>query len=661
MSVYDLLIKLRMELKNLKGTGNIRINHLPKMIYKMLETKEVNILHLSDLHFGIENTMIIPQAELDKRDTTLKKLTENLKQISEEYKEWKPDIIAITGDIGYAGKKEDYALAKKWVSKLLSELNLENKNLIICPGNHDRNIEDIMNNSKYPKDIKDSDMKWHKFESEDFEKRFGEFIAFTKDFLIPLKLKGRESYLSGYREIEGIKFIVLNSARYAYGGDDDKGKLYLGWPDVNNLFGDNILTDPKKYDKSTITISLFHHPDSWFHDSVTNEYGDHAATYNFLAERCHIMLSGHLHAGKLGPEKKIGSGARHFSVGAAYLRQEYANNCAILKLDLNRRILKRLPINFNSSKIEWVPDFNGLEEYDLRKEQVQSIITQVKPNQIKPLKLEEIIKKKIIKDFIDWKEEKVKELMVSKLKDNKSKQCYDYLFSCIIPMSYSEDLIDFLPKSTEEFITEKTKLGPTMFFKNPDYYSKIEQYFRDLNPIKKSQTYPNPDFLRQYNTMGSEILIHKSGIVYICFQYGLLELGQFNFNPNPLFGKGYTVYDIKKHQETYGIPVSDYSPQNIAHFIKLLLFPFIPDCKIKLVAIPTNEFLGYFIFPLMKINDKNRKLYEELPFSPKEYTGTQKDVLIENQFKYDIICDMVQDVKKRILAYFRNKADTGYI
>ncbi len=380
---------------------NFLINKSNKIDYELftpfVKTKEVKILHLSDLHFGIENTMSIPQAELDKRDTTLKKLTENLKQISEVCKEWKPDIIAITGDIGYAGKKEDYTLAKKWISNLLFELNVENKNLIICPGNHDRNIKNVLNKSKYPKEINDSDKKWYNFESEDFEKRFEEFINFTKDFLIPLKLKGRESYLSGYREIRGIKFIVLNSARYAYGGDKDKGKLYLGWADVNNLYGDNSLTDPKKWDKSLITISLFHHPDSWFHDSVTNEYGCHVATYNFLAEQCHIMLSGHLHAEKLGPEKRIGSGARHFSVGAAYLRQEYANNCAILRLDINRRILKRLPINFNSSKIEWVPDFKGIKEYNLRKELIPSKISQNKADRIKFIKLDEHIEKEFQK------------------------------------------------------------------------------------------------------------------------------------------------------------------------------------------------------------------------------------------------------------------------
>lgn len=241
------------------------------------------------------------------------------------------------------------------------------QNSIIRSGNHDRNIENLCNKSNYPKDISDSDKKWYKFESENINKGFEEFIFFTKGFLTPLKLNGRESYLSGYREIRGIKFIVLNSARYAYGGNVDRGKLFLGWPDVNILLGDNILTDIEDYDNSAIIVSLFHHPDSWFHDSVTNEYSDHVATYNFLAERCHIMLSGHLHAGKLGPEKRIGFGARHFSIGAAYLRQEYANNCAILRLDLDRRVLERLPITFNSSKIKWIPDIKGIREFNLKR------------------------------------------------------------------------------------------------------------------------------------------------------------------------------------------------------------------------------------------------------------------------------------------------------
>ena len=433
--IESLIIFLN-ELKNLEGINIIRTNELPKIISEMLEPKEINILHLSDLHFGIENAKVVPPAEIEKRDTTLKKLIENLKKISKEQKEWKPDIIAISGDIGYAGRKEDYILAREWLTNLLSDLNLGNERLIICPGNHDRYIKDVTTDPKYPSDIIDSDNKWYEFESEGFEKRFSEFIDFSNDFLTPLSLKNNKTSLSGFRDIKGIRFVVLNSARYAYGGINDRGRLFLGWPDVNNLIRDKLLVDPDTYDNSIITISLFHHPNNWFHDSETNELGGHPATYNYLAKRCHIMLSGHVHAGRIGPPNRIGNGATHFSVGASYLRQEYTNNCAILKLDLNQRILKRLTIHFNSSEIEWIPDFGKIDEFDLR---IKRILVQRSPVPAKEKKtrvIKEDIKNIISKNFTEWKDKKVNELMLSKLNDENLKHCYDFLIACIIPMNF---------------------------------------------------------------------------------------------------------------------------------------------------------------------------------------------------------------------------------
>lgn len=85
--LIDSLINFSNKLKSLEGINIISINELPKIVCKMLEPKEINILHLSDLHFGIENTKAVPPAELEKRETTLKKLIENLKKISKEHKE----------------------------------------------------------------------------------------------------------------------------------------------------------------------------------------------------------------------------------------------------------------------------------------------------------------------------------------------------------------------------------------------------------------------------------------------------------------------------------------------------------------------------------------------------------------------------------------------
>ena len=251
------------------------------------------------------------------------------------------------------------------MEKLLAELDLNKEVLIISPGNHDRFIEDIMRNPKYPINIDDSDSKWYKFESENIEDRFSEFIAFSKDLLIPLKVKNCNNYLAGFRDVQGIRFIVLNSARYACGGSEDKGKLFLGWPDVNDLVGDKIFFDLNRSDDPAIIVSLFHHPDNWFHDNVLHQRGNHPATYNFLAERCHVMLSGHVHATKIGPARKIVDGAIHFFVGASYLRQDYVNNCEILRFDLPNKDVERLIINFDPSEVEWVPKFNEVKKIGL--------------------------------------------------------------------------------------------------------------------------------------------------------------------------------------------------------------------------------------------------------------------------------------------------------
>ena len=315
------------------------------------EPREVNILHISDLHFGIENTKEISEAELIKRKTTLSKFIKNIKSFSKKNFNWKPDLIVITGDIGFAGKRQDYKLANKWLENLLSALEIPHEHLIICPGNHDRNIKGLERD--YPQDIEDSDEYWYNFKNEKNEIRFNEFITFSKEFLKPLYLDNQKQDLAGFRDIMDIRFLVLNSARYAIGGDDDRGKLFLGWPDVNLMDKENLLINSNKFDSSIITILIFHHPRECLHNQVINEFKSHAATYNFLAERCHIILTGHTHAEKIGQPLISGEGALHFSIGSMYLRQNYINNCEILKIDMHSRSVTRLIINFDPSELEW--------------------------------------------------------------------------------------------------------------------------------------------------------------------------------------------------------------------------------------------------------------------------------------------------------------------
>ncbi len=328
-------------------------------LIKGKKLEDIKILHISDLHFGIKPSKETSKGELIKRETTISKLIKNLKDYLLKNSEWKPDILVITGDIGYAGINDDYESAKKWLKELISVLQIPQDNVITCVGNHDRYIGEI--ERFHPKTIEESDNLWYK----NYEDTFKGFINFSKTFLEPFELNDQKAYLSGYRDIMGIKFLVLNSARYAHGKNEDKGNLFLGWPDVNLMTDENLLPEPENLENSNITIVLFHHPKEWLHNEVINEFKGHAATYNFLAQRCHIILSGHSHAEKVGQPQRYGKASLHFSIGAIYLRQNYINNCAIYKIELDSRKISRLIFDFDPSKLKWIANDSEIENYDL--------------------------------------------------------------------------------------------------------------------------------------------------------------------------------------------------------------------------------------------------------------------------------------------------------
>ncbi len=95
--------------------------------------KKMTVLHLSDLHFGDEN-----ETNSAKRTNTLNKLLLTLKNLPFE---WKPQSIAISGDIGWRSLENDYNIAEAWLRGLLKTLDLSANDIIPAPGNHDINLE----------------------------------------------------------------------------------------------------------------------------------------------------------------------------------------------------------------------------------------------------------------------------------------------------------------------------------------------------------------------------------------------------------------------------------------------------------------------------------------------------------------------------------------
>ena len=91
----------------------------------------VNLLHLSDLHF-VEDKGGTARAE---RDSALDGLVDTLTHLELA---WKPNLIAISGDLSFQGDPKGYEALAVWLkTKLLPTINLGPSDCIICPGNHD--------------------------------------------------------------------------------------------------------------------------------------------------------------------------------------------------------------------------------------------------------------------------------------------------------------------------------------------------------------------------------------------------------------------------------------------------------------------------------------------------------------------------------------------
>lgn len=85
----------------------------------------MNILHLSDIHFGrnyarysIKDCFDLKSEILDE----LIKCVSNLKELA-------PEHIIVTGDIAWHGKKDEYDEALLWFRKLLQATNLTGKDI----------------------------------------------------------------------------------------------------------------------------------------------------------------------------------------------------------------------------------------------------------------------------------------------------------------------------------------------------------------------------------------------------------------------------------------------------------------------------------------------------------------------------------------------------
>lgn len=246
----------------------------------------VRLLHLSDLHFSANNRW--------DADAVLRDLVRCIAQDASEG--LIPDLVAITGDLAFAGKREDYALALDWLDRVLwpaldrnGPEPLPRDRLLLVPGNHDvdrarigigaLNIQDGQLAGRSQDAI--AQLLQHAKEREILLERHADYLACYGDWLgQPQSLPWWQRRIDIRRQ--SLHIAGLDSA-WMSGSDRDRGRLLLGRWQVNQtvLHADGEGADWR--------IALVHHPWDYLAEFDCREQ---SASIHLHRD---LVLRGHLH------------------------------------------------------------------------------------------------------------------------------------------------------------------------------------------------------------------------------------------------------------------------------------------------------------------------------------------------------------------------------
>jgi len=335
----------------------------------------MNLLHLSDIHFGRNFPENKINDSFQKHDEIINEAINKIASLSSDLL---PEHIIVTGDIGWCGKKEEYDEAEVWFNKLLKACHLSGKDITFIVGNHDidrsfkpDNIQIKLN------DINKIDELYRYENTHLMEPALYQYNEFCKNmgmipFCYPTEKKNIYSYSVGYKDIitkenHKIRFLAFNTSLLSplgFRGDN----MWLGQPQIDTLCEYGIL--PVK-DEICFTVGLFHHADRFLHPNETSSYDGRKATMEILNEFTNLLLCGHSeNAGKPRIIKQS-SGATCFSAGSTYYSDTHRNSFSLIFINEFNKKISFLPYVYE----------DGWKNYDFSVNKKEVIPSKVYPKE----------------------------------------------------------------------------------------------------------------------------------------------------------------------------------------------------------------------------------------------------------------------------------------
>ena len=211
----------------------------------------INLLHLSDLHFGYDGDMTARA----QRELALNALVRELQSLEAARQ---PQVLVISGDLTWQGRPGGYSELGVWLrEKLFPATGLAAGDCVMCPGNHDVSHKKTIGPVRRTGDAEEADEVLRPENLADgFARPFEAFVKFTGELGIPAPvLHGAPNRLAGVCELHGIQFICANSAWFCRDSKTDRGQLWLGLPQLESM-----RINPNDYDTAPITVAVLHHP-----------------------------------------------------------------------------------------------------------------------------------------------------------------------------------------------------------------------------------------------------------------------------------------------------------------------------------------------------------------------------------------------------------------
>ena len=284
-------------------------------------------LHVSDIHMRTR--------EAWSQDVVLRAMCDQIKE--QCAKGTTADFILVTGDLGFSGKADEYALVTQFFDQLCAASGVPKEHMFCIPGNHDidrdrqtfcfqgaranlldqNRIDAALEAGENLETLLKRQENYRHFQDRYFA---GQDRTRTEDGL------GYVSWLT----IEDVRLAVvgLDSAWLGQGDLDDHGKLLIGERQVINA----VRLAQESSDPAHIVIAMAHHP---FH--LLQDF-DRRPAMNRIERACHFLHCGHLHEPETRTGAPGGTGCLALAAGASYETRQSRNSYSVVTVDLLRAV-----------------------------------------------------------------------------------------------------------------------------------------------------------------------------------------------------------------------------------------------------------------------------------------------------------------------------------